>query len=56
MFVNVNDDLTEAEDPPPLKIPTGYVLVSSTPAALTATLFKGKILLWLGIGWRNATG
>ena len=42
--MNVNDDLAEDEDPLPLEIPTGCVLVSSTPAAPTATLFKGHIL------------
>lgn len=52
-IMNVNDDLAEDEDPLPLEIPTRHVLESSTPAAPTATLFKGHILLQLGIGWRK---
>ena len=41
--------LAGGEEPLPLEIPTGYVLVSSTLSALTAALIEELIMLRLGI-------
>lgn len=53
---DVDDDLAdlEGEEPLPVEIPTGYVLVSSAPAGLTAALVKRPIELRLGV--RGLTG
>ena len=53
--LDVGDDLDEVEEPLPLELPTGYVLGSSAPAALTAELVKRPIVLRLGIGWLKET-
>ena len=53
--LDVDDDLDEGEEPLPLEIPTGYVLASSAPAALTAELVKRPIVLRLGIGRLKGT-
>ena len=49
--LDVDDDLDEGEEPLPLEIPTGYVLTSSAPAALTTELVKRPSVQRLGIGW-----
>ena len=53
--LDVGDDLDEVEEPLPLELPTGYVLGSSAPAALTAELVKRPIVLRLGIGRLKGT-
>ena len=53
--LHVDDDLDEGEEPLPLETPTGYVLVSSAPAALTAAFVKRLIVLRLGIWWLKET-
>ena len=49
--LDVDDDLDEGEQPLPLEVPTGYVLTSSAPAALTTELVKRPSVQRLGIGW-----
>ena len=53
--LDVDDDFDEGEEPLPLKMSTGYVLGSSSPAALTAELVKRPIVLRLGIGRLKGT-
>ena len=52
--MKVSDDLAEGKEPLPLQISTGHVLVSSTPAALTAALFKGHTKYIAAVGYRVA--
>ena len=53
--LDVDDDLDEGEEPLPLELPTGYVVASSAPTALTAELVNRSIVLRLGIGWPKRT-
>lgn len=47
--LDVDDDLDGGEENRPFQIPTGYVLVKSAPAALTAVLVSRPIMLLLDI-------
>ena len=53
--LDVDDDFDEGEEPLPLKMSTGYVLGSSSPAALTAEHVKRPVVMQLGIGWLKGT-
>ena len=49
--LDMDDDIADDETLLPFKVPDGYSLVSSAPAALTQNLVNQEILLRLGVGW-----
>lgn len=53
--LDVDHDLAEDEEPPPLEIPTVYVVVGMITVALTAVLLEQPVMLRLDIGWIGGT-